>query len=244
MEPQPELREVVNKRAEYVKFPEFTKGVFEGWKTVMGEGKYDMVTRDYSDQSAYSQIVERGVERPNGVTEPLIVEKADETVVQREILYERWEEWEEGRLKVIGERETFVDSDGEVTVRLRIVDEKDRILKIYTKGTNESFYQETLCRLSQTTENQENALIADAEKLIAAARKLGLPLDYSIFEERLIGKIGGGGIEVNRHRRAIYEDLFSKNYRKREVVSDDKYVLPGSGENKARGHVPPLKEVK
>lgn len=239
-----ERKEVVKKRAEKVKFSEFTGDVFENWKTVMGEGKFDRVTRDYSDQPEYSQIVERELARPNGVTEPLTVEKADGTVVQREILYERWGEVERGRWKVRGERETFVDSDGEVTVRLNAEDEKGRILKIYTKVTNEGFYQETLCRLSQTTENPEKPLIFDAEKLIAAARQLGLPPDYSIFEEKLIGRIVGGSIEVDRHRRANYEDLFSKNYSNNEVVSHDKYVLPGSGENKALGHVPPMKEGK
>lgn len=240
METQARGREVISHQAKNVEFSGFTNNLLKGWKTVMGE-KYGMVTRDYSDQPKYSQIVQREVVRPDGMVEPLTVEKADGTVVQREILYERWGEVDGGRGKVRGERKTFVDSDGEVTVRLEIVDEKDRVLEIYTKGTNKGFYQETTCRLSQITDNPTKPFVANAEKLVAAARELGLPLDYSIFKEKLIGKVIESGVEVNRHLSATYEDLSSDNYRKMEVASYDQYVL-GSGRVKAFGLVTPINE--
>lgn len=241
METQARGREVISLRANNIEFSKFTNNVLQGWKTVMGE-KYGLVTCDYSYQPNFSQIVQREVVRPDGVVEPLTVEKADGTVVQREILYERWGGNRGENIECGGKRKTFVDSDGEVTVTLEIVDEKDRVLKIYTKGTNKGFYQETTCRLSQITDNPTKPFVVSAEKIVAAARELGLPLDYSIFKEKLIGKVSESGVEVNRHLSATYEDLASDNYRKMEVAFYDQYVL-GSGRIKAFGLVTPIYEV-
>lgn len=210
--------------AKYVEISKFLKGVFGPWRTAMGEGKYDMVTNKYSDKYRYVQTARRKVVGPDGVVKPLTVKKADRTV-QRTILNERFweikgEEW--------GERETFVDSDGEVSVRVKVVDENGRELEIYTKGTKEGFYQKTSCGLEQTMKNPAKPLVAHAEKLVAAASALGLPTNLCHFEEELTGKITEGGRVVNRH----YEITFNFNYNDEEyytktISHDSKYVLPG-----------------
>lgn len=155
----------------------FTDGRLGKWKTEMGNEKYSVLTRDYSDRPGYTKDIVSGDAESMRDKLPWVINK-DGVEVTRKAIFERWNS---------GCRITRVDSDGECNIEFR----RDyNLFRIDTSVTDGGLKQETKCDLLSASRGG-GRLIEGDEKFFREA--IILP-QTSDFEDHLKSARGGDGL--------------------------------------------------